>query len=119
MDKTVIRDLLCQGILGIYPHERLEKQPILVNVVMFADVSKAAQTKQIEDAINYAASAELVRERVENGDDLLVETLVVDLARLLLEAMPIERVRVRVEKLAAVKGAAGVGVEIERSSADF
>ena len=119
MDKIIIRDLLCHGILGIYPQERIEKQPILVNVTMFADISKAAQTKDIDDAVNYAASAELVRNRVENGNDLLVETLVTDLARLLLETMPIERVRVRVEKLTAVANAAGVGIEIERISADF
>ena len=119
MDKILIRDLLCHGILGIYPQERVEKQPILVNVTMFADISKAAHSRNIEDAVNYAASAELIRTRVENGNDLLVETLVTDLARLLLQAMPIERVRVRVEKLTAVQGAAGVGIEIERVSADF
>ena len=119
MDETIIRDLLCHGILGILPHDRVEKQPILVNVVMYADVSKAAQSRNIEDAVNYAASAELIRARIETGDDLLVETLAVDLARLLLESMPIERVRVRVEKLTAVEGTAGVGVQVTRSSADF
>ena len=49
----------------------------------------------------------------------LVEKLVTDLARIIITEFGVERVMVRVEKPGALRFAESVGVEIERTRADF
>ena len=60
-----------------------------------------------------------VIQHVEASSDFLVERLVTDLARIVIMEFGVERVRVRVEKPGALRFAESVGIEIERSRADF
>lgn len=119
MDKIVIKNLRLRGIIGIKPDERVNPQEILVNVVAFADIRPAAASADIADAVNYAAMSARIRQHVADTAELLVETLVTDIARLLLAEFNISRVQVRVEKPEALTGADSVGIEIERTPADF
>ncbi|MFT7586876.1 MAG: dihydroneopterin aldolase [Cellvibrionaceae bacterium] len=115
IDKIVIKNIRCHGILGINPEERIDKQAILVNVMMEADTSTAAYSKNIEDAVNYFDAATKIKQFVESAEALLVETLVNNLANLILDSYPtVECVMVRVEKPEAVEFADSVGVEIVR-----
>jgi len=118
-DKIIIRDLLVQGIIGINPEERIQKQDILVNVCMYTDITQAGRSDDLNFSVNYGSVANRVRERIEQGQDLLVEKLALDLAQLILQEFATERVVVRVEKPTAVKDAKAVGVEIERSREDL
>jgi FolB domain-containing protein len=119
MDKIIIQDLLLRGIIGINPDERVKKQDILLNLVLYFDIRRAAETDNIEHAANYKAISKRVIEYVEASSYLLVERLATEVARLILTEFPIERVRVRVEKPGAVRFARSVGVEIERGREDF
>ena len=119
MDKVIVKDLLVRGILGINPDERVKKQDILINIVIFADIRRAATTDAIDDAVNYKNITKRVIEHVEASADFLVEKLVTDLARIIITEFGVERVRVRVEKPGALRFAASVGIEIERTRADF
>lgn len=120
MDRIIIKDLLVRGILGINPEEREKLQDILINVVLYVDVRDAAATDAIEDAVNYKSITKRIIDHVEASSDFLVEKLVTDLARLILcENEQVERVQVRVEKPGALRFARSVGIEIERSRADF
>ena len=114
-DKIIIRDLLVQGIIGIYPEERTKKQDILVNVWMYTDITQAGTSEDLNFSVNYASVADSIIQRIETGQDLLVEKLALDLARMILQDFGVARVGVRVEKPSAVSAAKGVGVEIERS----
>ena len=137
-DHLFIRDLRLRGIIGILPRERQTPQEIIVNVLMVVDTRPAAASDAIEDAVNYAAVAGAMGDRIlvmhegkvkgeitdvagAMGEHVrthrprLVETLAADLAALVLETQPrVQRVRIRVEKPEALDEAAGVGVEIER-----
>ena len=105
----------CHGILGINPEERINKQPILVNLIMETDTRPAAATKQIVDAVNYYDVAVRTKAFVEEAEEWLVETLVNDIAEMILKENPlVTQVTVRVEKPAAVEFAEAVGVEITR-----
>ena len=116
MDKTIVKNIQCHGILGINPDERINKQPILVNVIMEADTRKAAATKDIVDAVNYYDVAVRTKAFVEQAEAWLVETLVNDVAAMILKEYPlVQQVTVRVEKPNAVEFAESVGVEVVRS----
>ncbi len=119
MDKIIIRDLLLRGIIGINPDERVKQQDILINMVIWADIRQAAASDAIEDAVDYKSITKRVIQHVEESSDFLVERLVTDLARLVITEFGVERVMVRVEKPTALRFATSVGIEIERTRADF
>ncbi len=119
MDKIIVRDLLLRGIIGINPDERVNKQDIRLNMTLYTDIRRAAESDSIDDATNYKTITKRVIEYVEASEHLLVERLVSEIARLILTEYPISRVRVRVEKPGALRFARSVGIEIDRRRADF
>lgn len=115
-DKVLIRQLKVEAILGILPQERVTPQPVLICITVFTDTKRAARSKNIEDAVDYAALAEAAAKLTIDGKYLLIETLVEDLAALSLSRAHVEGVSVRVEKPQAVPAACAVGVEIYRAN---
>ncbi len=114
MDKVFLKDLLVRGIIGIRDWEREKPQDILINITVFTDTSRAAETDDLADCIDYSALAKKVQAHAETAARFTVEALANDLAKLCLEQKEIEKVIVRVEKPGAVRFAKSVGVEIER-----
>lgn len=116
MDQIHIKNLLVRGIVGINPDERTKAQDILVNVTMTADTATAAASDDIADAVNYRTVAKSIISHVENGDPLLVERLVAEIAQICFDAdSRIERVSVSVDKPGALRFAESVGVSIARN----
>ena len=115
-DKVLIRELKVGAILGILPQERVTPQPVLINITVFTDTRRAARSKDIVDAVNYAALADAATKLTIDGKYLLIETLVEDLAALSLSLGHVEGGSVRVEKAQAVPAAGAVGVEIYRTN---
>ena len=71
MDKIIIKDLLVRSIIGINPEERIKQQDILINMILFSDIRKAAQSDNIANALNYKAITKRVIEHVEKSSDFL------------------------------------------------
>lgn len=114
MDKVFIKDLLARGIIGIREWEREKEQDILINVTVYTDTTRAAETDDINDCVDYSALAKKIQTHAETAKRLTVEALANDLARLCLEEKLVRKVVVRVEKPGAVRFAKSVGVEVER-----
>ena len=53
MDKIFIKNLLVRCILGINESERREKQDVMINVTVWLDITKAAQTDKISETVDY------------------------------------------------------------------
>lgn len=123
MDKIIIKNILAYGILGILPDERINRQPIHVNLTL--DIPKdllnqASRSDQIYDAVDYSKVCELVVNHIETASDQLIEKLIIDITRLIFtEFPPIENIKIKIEKPTALKFAEAVGIEIERARADF
>lgn len=115
MDKIHIRDLTVRGILGINPEERTNRQDILVNVTMWADTSAAAASDDIDDAVNYKTITKRIIAHIENGQPMLVERLVQEIADICLEDERVEKVEATVEKPGALRFARSVGISIIRT----
>jgi len=115
MDKTFIKDLKVRGIIGINDWEREQIQDVLINIEVFSDTRRAAETDNIEDCVNYRTLAKKVQAHAEAAKRLTVEALANDLAKLCLQEKGVQKVIVRVEKPGAVRFSNSVGVEIERS----
>ena len=114
MDQIIIRDLIARGILGINNWEREKPQDILINIILFADLSKAGDSDKLEDTVNSRSISKRVQLHAETTGRFTVEALAADLASICLEEPKVQKVRVRVEKPGAVRFTRAVGVEIER-----
>jgi FolB domain-containing protein len=115
MDKVIIKNLLARGIIGVNDWERKRPQNILINITIFADTRRAAETDSLEDCVNYSTMSKKVLAHAESINRLTVEALANDLAKICLQEEGVQTVIVRVEKPGAVRFAESVGVEIERS----
>ena len=116
MDIIFVKDLRIQTIIGIYDWERTTKQDVLLDLDMAFDISTAASTDHIDDALNYKAVSKRVIAFVEAAQFQLVETLAEKVAEVVLTEFPVKWMRVRVNKQGAVSAARDVGVIIERSA---
>jgi FolB domain-containing protein len=114
MDKIFISDLLIRGVIGISERERESPQDILVNIVIYADITSAAKSDYVEDSVNYRTVAKKVLAHTETIKRYTVEALAEDISRLCLAEPGAKGVQVRVEKPGAVRFSRSVGVEIER-----
>jgi FolB domain-containing protein len=115
MDKVIIKDLLARGIIGIHDWERQQPQHILVNIVIFTDLSLAGESDDISDCIDYERLSNQVLSHVKTVQRKTVEALAKDIAQICLKEPKAQRVKVKVEKPGAISEARSVGVEIERS----
>lgn len=115
MDKVIIKNLLARGIIGVNDWERTRAQNILINITLFTDTHRAAETDHINDCADYSKMSKQVLAHAESAKRLTVEALANDLAKLCLEDANVQKVIVRVEKPGAVRFAESVGVEVERS----
>ncbi len=115
MDKVIIKNLLARGIIGINDWERERAQDILINITLFTDTRRAAESDNISDCINYSTMSKKILAHAESVQRLTVESLTNDLAKICLGEKGVLKVIVRVEKPGAVRFAESVGVEIERS----
>jgi FolB domain-containing protein len=118
-DKILVKDLLLRAIIGINAWERENKQDILINLTLFADLRPAGKSDSAADILNYRTITKAVIAHVEQSAYYTVEALAAAIARICVVDHGAERVIVRVEKPGALRFAQSVGVEIERESADF
>ncbi len=114
MDRILIRDLSARCIIGINDEERREKQDVLINLAIFADLRKAGLSDKFEDSVDFRALKKRILALVEKSSYQLVEALAEAVAAICLEDKGILQVKVRVDKPYALRFAKSVGVEITR-----
>jgi dihydroneopterin aldolase len=111
-----IRDYVTRASIGAYDHETGQNQKIRINVDMSVNEAGDGHGDRLENVVCYDQVIRGVETILGAGHIKLVETLAERIADLVLQDRRITTVRVRVEKLDAVRNAASVGVEIERKS---
>jgi FolB domain-containing protein len=117
-DRIDIRGLSVRTIIGVNEWERTERQEVIVDLSLFADLRRAGKSDDLQDTVNYRSIAKAVIEHVESARRFTVEALAEDVAALCLREAGVRRVRVRLEKPGAIRFARSVGVEIEREAPD-
>jgi len=108
-----VRDYETLAYIGVFAHEKGARQPVRINVDL-AVIEEADHGDNINNVVCYNEVVKRIDEIIDNGHIHLVETMAEKIAELELASPLVASVKVCVEKLAAVKGAASVGVEIER-----
>ena len=80
MDRIRICDLRVRCILGINQDERHEKQDVVINLTIHADLRTAGKSDQLEDTVDYRALKKRILVMVEGSRYRLVEALAAGLA---------------------------------------
>ena len=114
MDKIFLSELQTRGVIGVYEEERKQPQEILVNLTIYANLRQAGESDNLRDSIDYQSVAESVVQHIETARRYTVEALAADLAEICLAIDQVKKVKVRVEKPAALPCCRSVGVEIIR-----
>ncbi|HAK97329.1 MAG TPA: dihydroneopterin aldolase [Planctomycetes bacterium] len=114
-DRIHIRDLEVRCILGVLPEERREKQDVVINITLYADLAQAGATDSIEDTVDYKCIKKAVLAAAEQSSYRLLEALAEKIAAVCLQDEKVARVVVSVDKPGALRFAQSVAVEIERS----
>ncbi len=109
-----IRDLVLDSYIGVYAHEKNKSQKIRVNVDLSVIENMKNLGDDIDNVVCYEKIAKAIETIVNSGHVHLVETLAENIAEMNLQDPRISCVRVRVEKLEAIKNTTSVGIEIER-----
>ena len=115
MDKVFIEALEIDCVIGIYDWERSIRQPVQLDIEMDFDNRKPAASDDIADTLDYKAVSKRLIQFVGESSYGLVETLAENCARIVVDEFGVERVRLKLSKLGAVRGARAVGVIVERS----
>ena len=114
MDIVFIHDLQIETVIGIYDWERKIRQVISLDIEMATDISKAASSDNIDDALSYKSVAKRLIEFVEQSEYELVEALAEEICRIVREEFAVPWVKLTLHKPGAVRGSKSVGVIVER-----
>ena len=114
LDKIHIRDLLLRCIIGVYESERENKQDILINITLYADLNKSCETDSLDDTVDYKVIKKKIVNMVESSSFKLIERLAEKIADICLENRKVRKVNVIVDKAGALRFARSVAIEIER-----
>lgn len=113
-DIVFIRELRIETVIGIYDWERKIKQDVVFDLEMAADIAKAAQSDNIEDALDYKTISKRIIDFVEKSEFQLVETLAEKVAEIILTEFKVPWLKLHLNKQGALSAARDVGVTIER-----
>ena len=115
-DKVFIEDLEVETIIGIFGWERKVKQIVKISLEMDFNISDAAKTDNIDQALDYKSIGKDISSFVGKSSFQLVETMADKIAKRVLKNKSIEKVEVKVEKPGALRGSKSVGIKIVRKN---
>lgn len=114
MDRIIISGLEICTIIGTLPHERISKQRVILEVSIYGDFRKAAQSDHWHDTFDYSEIEQTIVRCVAESSFQLLEALSEHVANAVLAFDKVERVKVNIAKPGAPKYARGISIEIER-----
>ncbi|MAJ87308.1 MAG: dihydroneopterin aldolase [Cellvibrionales bacterium TMED148] len=116
MDLVYIKNLRIETVIGIYDWEREIKQVVSMDLEMAADISMAAQTDDIEHALNYKLISKRIIKFVQEQNFKLIEAMAEEVAQIVIAEFSVPWIRLRLSKPGALRGSEDVGIIIERGS---
>lgn len=113
-DVVFVKGLQVEAVIGVYEWERAITQPLLIDIALETDISKAAMSDDVHDALNYKAVCDDISVWCQAIKAQLLEHLAQQLSDKLLANYPCHKVTLSVAKPTAIKQAEAVGVQITR-----
>lgn len=116
MDSIFIHELKVETLVGIYAWEREVPQTLQFDVELALPSSRACETDDFRDTIDYAAVVQHIRDELARKRFALLEAMADHLARTVLERFGAPWVSLSIAKLEMIRGVRRLGVRIERGT---
>jgi len=107
-----ITDLKLRTIIGINDWERTSKQDIIINIKMEFDATKASQSDEIRDTVDYKLLTKKIINRVEESRYFLLEKLARQILNIVMDHQMVDAASVRVDKPFALRFADSASIEL-------
>ena len=98
MDKIIIKEARFSCNIGASQKEINKKQEIFVDAELFLDAKKAAQTDNINYAVNYSEVYDLIKNIIGMKKYKLIEAMAENIAKGILNKFFVQKVIVKVKK---------------------
>jgi len=113
-DVVFVKGLTVEAVIGVYAWERAITQPLLIDIALETDISRAAISDDVNDALNYKAVCDDVSAWCQAIKAQLLEHLAGQIADKLLAKYSCHKITLSIAKPTAIKQADAVGVQITR-----
>ena len=112
--KVIIKDLLLNFVIGYYSAEKAKKQNVKFNIELNYTDQKNLNDKDIKSIVDYGRIIKVIKNMTKNKHYNFLESLADDLFDELFEDERINKIKLKIEKLDAIREAASVGIEITK-----
>ena len=114
-DLILIEGLKVETVVGCFDWERQIKQPLLLDLKIWVDLSAAAQSDRLDDTLNYAEICDIASQTIIDAAPELIEHAAGLVVNALFEQyQAIEKINITVRKPAIIPAAQSVGIQLER-----
>ena len=112
--KVIIKDLLLNFVIGYYSAEKTKKQNVKFNIELNYTDQKNLNDKNIKSIVDYGRIIKVIKNMTKNKHYNFLESLAGDLFDELFKDERIDKIKLKIEKLDAIREAASVGIEITK-----
>ena len=110
---VIVKNLILNAYVGIYPKEKKKKQKVRFNIEVTAKDNIKIENK-ISNFISYDDIIKNVKKVLNKAHIPLVENMAEQIAKICLKDKRILKIKIKIEKLEPFKEAESVGAEIIR-----
>ena len=112
--KIIITDLLLNIIIGYYSFEKINKQNIRFNIELNYTNRKPQNDNDIKSIVNYEKITKIIKKLTKSKHYNFLESLAEDVFDKLFKDERINKIKLKIEKLNAIKKTVSVGIEITK-----
>lgn len=112
MAKICIENIKLETTIGVRPDEQAKAQAIILSIEIETDITKAAVTDSIDDALDYQLLADEVCELVRNSRCALIENLAQRVLDKISSYQKVKTAKVKISKPHALEYADCVSIEL-------
>ena len=112
--KVIIKDLLLNFVIGYHSAEKAKKQNVKFNIELNYTDQKNLNDKDIKSIVDYGRIIKVIKNMTKNKHYNFLESLADDLFDELFKDERIDKIKLKIEKLDAIREAASVGIEITK-----
>ena len=118
-DLIFLNDFLVQANIGVYKHEKEVTQPLRINIIAKVKNPKKINDDNLHSVVCYNQISKKIKKIIKSGHTILLEKLAEKIFQECFKNKRIETMKIRLEKLDAIKDAEGAGIEVERSRVEI
>jgi len=112
--KIIITDLLLNITIGYHSFEKINKQNIRFNIELNYTNQKPQNDNDIKSIVNYEKITKIIKNLTKSKHYNFLESLAEDVFDKLFKDERINKIKLKIEKLNAIKETVSVGIEITK-----